>query len=105
MANVSVSQTSFEDAPVTIQADVEATGFAGENVAVDLLGDADKRIEQQHWKVEKNDEKQAFRFRLRPDKTGVLFYRLRVSAEDGRLPSADGAVGQPRRKRGHARQQ
>ena len=84
VANVSVSQTSFEDAPVTIQADVEAAGFAGQAVAVDLLDDAGKRIERQQWKVDKNDEKQAFRFRLRPDKTGVLFYRLRA-AEAGRV--------------------
>ena len=81
VANVSVSQTLFEDAPVTIQADVEAAGFAGRTVAVDLLGDAGQRVERQQWKVEKNDEKQAFRFRLRPAQTGVLFYRLRVGAE------------------------
>jgi len=81
VANVSVSQTSFEDAPVTIQADVEATGFAGQAVAVDLLDDAGKQIERQRWKVDKNDEKQVFRFRLRPDKTGVLFYRLHAGEE------------------------
>jgi len=81
VANVSVSQTSFEDAPVTIQADVEATGFAGRTVAVSLLGEADKPVERQQWKVDKSDEKQAFRFRLRPDKTGVLFYRLRIGEE------------------------
>ncbi len=81
VANVSVSQTSFEDAPVTIQADVEAAGFAGQTVAVDLVGDAGNLIERHPWKVAKNEEKQVFRFRLRPDKTGVLFYRLRAGAE------------------------
>jgi len=81
LANVSVSQTSFEDAPVTIQADVEAAGFAGQTVAVDLLEEAGQLVERQPWKVGKNDEKQIFRFRLRPDKTGVLFYRLRVGEE------------------------
>ena len=83
VANVSVSQTSFEDAPVTIQAEVEAAGFAGRTVAVDLLGETGNLVEHQQWKVGKNDEKQAFRFRLRPDKTGVLFYRLRVRDEAG----------------------
>ncbi len=81
VANVSVSQTSFEDAPVTIQAEVEAAGFAGQTVAVDLVGDAGNLIERQPWKVAKSDEKQIFRFRLRPDKTGVLFYRLRAGEE------------------------
>jgi uncharacterized membrane protein len=81
VANVSVSQTSFEDAPVTIQADVEAAGFAGRTVAVDLLGEGSNLVEHQQWKIDKNDDKQALRFRLRPDKTGVLFYRIRVSEE------------------------
>jgi len=81
VANVSVSQTSFEDAPVTIQAEVDASGCAGRAVTVNLLGDAEKVIQCQPWKVDKNDEKQSFRFRLRPDRTGVLFYRIRVSEE------------------------
>jgi uncharacterized membrane protein len=81
VANIVVSQTSFEDAPVTIQAEVEAAGFAGQSVTVDLLGDAGNLIERQPWRVANSDEKQVFRFRLRPEKTGVLFYRLRVGEE------------------------
>jgi hypothetical protein len=81
LANVSVSQTSFEDAPVTIQTEVEATGFAGRTARVDLLGDGGNLIEHQQWKVDRSDEKQTVRFRLRPDRTGVLFYRLRVTAQ------------------------
>ncbi|MCX5644219.1 MAG: hypothetical protein NTZ17_05985 [Phycisphaerae bacterium] len=82
VANVSVSQTSFEDAPVTIQTDVEAAGYAGGTAAVDLLSEAGNLVEHQQWKIGKNDDKQTFRFRLRPDKTGVLFYRLRLSEEN-----------------------
>ena len=79
LTNIAVSQTAFEDAPVTIQADVEATGFAGQNVQVDLLNDAGSLIERQRLSVDEKEERQAVRFRLRPDRTGVLFYRLRVS--------------------------
>jgi len=78
LANVTVSQTSFEDAPVTIQADIETAGFAGRAVAVDLLDDAGKLVEHREWAVRDNDDKQVFRFRLRPEKTGVLFHRVRV---------------------------
>jgi len=81
VANVSVTQTSFEDAPVTIQAEVEAAGFAGRTAAVDLLGDTGNLVEYQQWKIDKSEEKQVFRFRLRPDRTGVLFYRLRIREE------------------------
>ena len=79
LANVSVSQTAFEDAPVTIQADVEAAGFAGRTVAIDLLDDSDALVERQQWRIDGSDERQVFRFRLRPDKTGVLFYRLHAA--------------------------
>ncbi len=81
LTNVSVSQTSFEDAPVMIQADVEASGYAGKTIAVDLLENSGKVVERQTLKISKNDEKQVFRFRLRPDKTGVLFYHLNVTEE------------------------
>jgi len=82
VANVSVSQTSFEDAPVTIQAEVEAAGCAGRTVSVNLVSDTGNVIQHQPWRVDRNDEKQTFRFRLRPDRTGVLFYRIRVSEEE-----------------------
>lgn len=78
LAGVSVTQTDFEDAPVTIQADVEATGFAGRTIAIDLLDDSGLMVQQQPWNVDGSDERQTFRFRLRPDRTGLLFYRLRV---------------------------
>jgi uncharacterized membrane protein len=79
LTNVSVSQTSFEDAPVMIQADVDVSGYAGKTVAVDLIEDSGKVVERQTGRISKSDEKQAFRFRLRPDKTGVLFYHLHAT--------------------------
>jgi hypothetical protein len=79
VANVAVSQTAFEDAPVTIQADVEAAGFAGQTVTVDLLEESGSLVERQHWKVDTDEAQEVFRFRLRPDRTGVLFYRLRMA--------------------------
>ncbi len=81
LTNVSVSQTSFEDAPVMIQADVEAAGYTGKTIVVRLLENSGLIVEQQTHKISKDNEKQAFRFRLRPDKTGVLFYDLGVKEE------------------------
>ncbi|MCH7556544.1 MAG: hypothetical protein IIB56_03705 [Planctomycetes bacterium] len=81
LTNVSVSQTSFEDAPVMIQADVEASGYAGKTIVVSLTENSGKVVERQTQKISRNDEKQVFRFRLRPEKTGVLFYHLKVKEE------------------------
>lgn len=94
LSNVSVSQTAFEDAPVTIQADVEAAGFAGQTVAVTLTSDSGVSIERQQWTIRKNTEKQVFRFRLRPDETGILFYHLRVAemTDDDSAPPAEATL-------------
>lgn len=79
VANVSVSQTAFEDAPVIVQTDIEAAGFAGRTVAVELTDESGGLVERQTWTVSKNDERQAFRFRVRPTRAGVLFYQVRVA--------------------------
>ncbi len=78
LGSVTVSQTSFEDAPVTIQVDAEAAGFAGRTAMIELFDGAGNTMERQQWQIRRNDAKQTFRFRLRPDRTGVLFYQLRV---------------------------
>jgi uncharacterized membrane protein len=85
--SVTVSQTSFEDAPVTIQAEARATGFAGRSAAVELRSDLGEVIEHRQWDIDKDDQEQVFRFRLRPDKTGVLFYELRVGSSHDSPPS------------------
>jgi uncharacterized membrane protein len=84
ITTVSVSQTSFEDAPVTIQADVEATGHAARTIAIDLTDDSGDPVERQTWKAGTEDAKQVFRFRFRPAKTGVLFYHLQASVAGSR---------------------
>ncbi|MBL7152500.1 MAG: hypothetical protein ISS79_02195 [Phycisphaerae bacterium] len=79
LTNVSVTQTSFEDAPVMIQADVEVCGYAGKTVAIDLIEDVNNLVERRQWTISGNDIKQVFRFRVRPERTGVLFYSLKVA--------------------------
>ena len=81
LANVTVSQTVFEDAPVTIQADIEASGYDGKTVSIELLEASGRLVERQTRTIRKNDDKQSLQFRLRPDRSGVLFYRLRVKEE------------------------
>ena len=90
LTNVTVSQTSFEDAPVTIQAEVEAADCVGRTVAIDLMEASGRLVERQQWDVRGSDEKHVARFRLRPEQTGVLFYQLRV-AEMSDAPSSDDA--------------
>ena len=89
LMNVSVSQTSFEDAPVTIQADVEASGCAGKTVMLDLVDASGKVVEQQTRKISMSDEKHTFRFNVRPDRSGILFYNLNAAQEKEQDDSPD----------------
>jgi uncharacterized membrane protein len=82
VGQVNVSQTVFEDAPVTAQVNVDVTGLGGENVTAQLLDAAGKRIESQTLRARKGSESLAFRFQWRPEQQGLSFYRLRVGLSD-----------------------
>ena len=86
IASTTVTQTSFEDAPVTVQAEVTAIGCAGEEIighlfAVEAKADA-KPVAEQRLTVPREGAKLVLRFQLRPEKSGVLFYRLRIAAKN-----------------------
>jgi len=81
LKNVSVSQTSFEDAPVTIQADIEVSGFAGRTVTVVLTESSGKVLESQKRKISRSNEKHTLRFNVCPDTSGILFYNLQAAEE------------------------
>ncbi|MDQ3624675.1 MAG: glutamine amidotransferase, partial [Verrucomicrobiota bacterium] len=88
LTTTAVSQTSFEDAPVTVQADVLATGSEGEEIVGRLFavepGAKDspvKPVAEQTLRVPPGEEKVVFRFQMRPEKTGVLFYRLQIGVK------------------------
>jgi uncharacterized membrane protein len=79
---VAVTQTAFEDAPVSIQADILATGFQGSSVVTEILNAAGKIAAEQSLKPRKDSELLPFRFSLRPETAGLCFYRVRVRAKD-----------------------
>jgi len=82
VGQVNVSQTAFEDAPVSIQANVAATGLRGENVTVQLLDASGKKLEERSLPSRKDGETLSFRFQWRPEKPGLSFYRLRAGLKD-----------------------
>ena len=84
---VNVSQTAFEDAPVSIQADVAAVGFRGEAVVASLIDQAGKTVQEQSLEVRKENDTLAFRFQLKPEHKGLSFYEVRVA------PKAAPALG------------
>ncbi len=77
---VAVSQTVFEDSPVTVQADVSAEGYSGRTLVAQLVDQSGKVVQELTQRAGRSVE--AFRFQLKPETRGVSFYRLRVSAKD-----------------------
>ncbi len=76
----SVSQTAFEDQPVTITVEILAAGYAGRMLTVQLLDPRGAVVQEQHQRA--RNELEQFRFQLRPEQPGVNFYQLRVAARD-----------------------
>lgn len=77
---VAVSQTAFEDQPVTVQAEVLAGGYGGRMITAQLLDQEGKVVQELNQRATRDTD--MFRFQLRPEKTGVSFYRVRISAKD-----------------------
>ena len=69
---ISVSQTSFEDAPITVQADVLTDGFADKGITARLYDDRDEIIETETLLVGDEEGPLPFRFQFRPIKPGCL---------------------------------
>lgn len=78
--NVAVSQTAFEDQPVTVQAEVLAGGYGGRMITAQLLDQGGQVIQELSQRATRDTD--TFRFQLRPEKAGISFYRVRVSAKD-----------------------
>ncbi len=96
---VHVSQSSFEDAPVSLQADVTATGFRGQPIVAKLVDREGKTVQEQTADARGDGEALAFRFQLKPEHQGLSFYQVRVGARGeiapgAAAPAADGTKPQ-----------
>jgi uncharacterized membrane protein len=77
---VAVSQTAFEDQPVTVQAEVLAGGYGGRMLTAQLLDQDGKVVQELNQRAPRDTD--TFRFQLKPETSGVSFYQVRVSAKD-----------------------
>jgi len=84
--SVNVTQTSFEDAPVTIQADVAAVGVSPEEIVGQLVTDDGVVVDEVRAGFTEDGLPTALRFQVRPDAAGLSYYRVRV---------ADAGAGDP----------
>ncbi len=78
---VRATQTDFEDAPVSVQADVSASGYAGQTIVAQVLDPSGRSLAQQSLRGRGEGDPLAFRFQLRPEKPGLSFYRISVRSK------------------------
>lgn len=74
------NKTDFEDAPVTVQAEVSATGYRGTPLTAQLFDSQGKQVAEQTLDPRSDNEVLGFRFQLRPERPGTAFYKLNVRA-------------------------
>jgi hypothetical protein len=91
--DVTVTQTNFEDTPVNLIAHLTATGYKGQTIVAQLLDESGKVIDQQRVTATTDQmlasedaaaaaaQPLTVRFRLKPDRPGISFYRVRAAAE------------------------
>ena len=78
----SVTQTSFEDTPVTIQAGVRVNGFQGRKVTARLLDREGNKEAEQTLTAPASGDLLSFRFQPHPKSKGVVFYRVVAGLQD-----------------------
>ena len=76
---VAVTETSFEDAPVTVQCDVRATGLGdskNRKLVCQLIGPDGAVVEEQTAVLAPQEEHAVFRFQLKPNAKELAFYAV-----------------------------
>jgi uncharacterized membrane protein len=81
LGKVSVAQSAFEDAPVTVDASLNAFGCAGEAVIVRMMDREGKVVEEQKLSAPSPGQNAGVRFQMKPEGTGLSFYRLEARLE------------------------
>ena len=89
LGKVTPTQTAFEDAPVTITAQVNAIGCKGEDITAKLellnsMGEIATVVKEKTLPAGESESKLTFRFQVRPAARGILFYRIKVSSSGGK---------------------
>jgi uncharacterized membrane protein len=66
---------------VTVQAQIRATGYPGHSLVVELRDEKDHTVERKVEKYPADGRPLSVRFQVRPEESGVRFYRVKAWAE------------------------
>ena len=82
VSHLTITTTAFEDAPVTIQADVSQTSLPKAKVTAQVIDEAGAVVSSVTQTFSGESGPLPFRFQIRPNKPGISFYDVRVRTED-----------------------
>lgn len=82
VSHLTVTTTAFEDAPVTIQADVSQTSLPKAKVTAQVFDEHGAVVTQVTQSFNGESGPLPFRFQIRPQKPGISFYEVRVRTEE-----------------------
>lgn len=99
VSHLVVTTTAFEDAPVTIQADVVQSGLPKQKVTAQVIDENGAVVKEETQTFAGDNSPLPFRFQIRPTRPGLSFYDVRVRTEDEAKRTAasqptDGAASQ-----------
>jgi uncharacterized membrane protein len=78
---VTATQSAFEDAPVSLQANVTTSGYRGQPIVAKVLDRTGKTVQEQTTDARADGEPLAFRFQLKPEMPGISYYQVRVTSK------------------------
>ncbi len=78
ISRVTTTTTSFEDAPVTLQVELNGQGLSAGPITVRVDDAAGTAVKHETLSLTDPAKPPSFRFQLRPTETGVTFYRVRA---------------------------
>ncbi len=80
ISHLTVTTTAFEDAPVTIQADVSQLGLAKSKVTAKVLDEDGKVVKEETQAFGGDSSPLAFRFQIKPLKPGLSYYEVKIES-------------------------
>ena len=85
ISDISIRQTDFESAPITIRVTVDAVAMSGQDALIRLIDlESGSVVEEKKVTLGESSQPQEVRFQFRPERPGMQFYRVATVTEDDR---------------------
>ncbi|CAN5915782.1 Ig-like domain-containing protein [soil metagenome] len=89
LKSVDVTQTPFEDSPVTLTAQIGAHGFAGQEIALLIRDEAGKVVQTEKHVLQAEERVHTFVVRFRPEKMGLSFFKVSIQRSTAGVQISD----------------